>query len=53
MWIEAAGVQKISLGSDFQLDGVDRITTGPNSRLILACDEETTETATEAADQLS
>jgi hypothetical protein len=37
--IEAAGVQKISFGSGFQLDGGDQITTEPNGRVILARDE--------------
>jgi hypothetical protein len=41
VWIEAAGVQKVSLGSGSQLDGGDRIMTGLNGRVMLARGEET------------
>jgi hypothetical protein len=49
----SGAVQKISLGSGFQLDGGDQITTRPNGRVILAPDEGNNGTAMEAADQLS
>ena len=41
VWIENSGVQRVSLGSGSQLDGGDRIKTGPNGRVMLVRGEET------------